>query len=214
MPVADYGWLKAAGGANAVTLMGSLPRISARRSLEKFPAPHAFLVPDADEVARWKSVFGDRRHRHLLAQRQVAAAIAPCNMRRWRPGRDFLRDIDRPAVVSVQYDATPDEIAELERLSGRKIIVPQGIDQKNELDRACRPAGGAGCGGQRADRRVLAGGRRRVRRPTRCCTTPAGPRWARRYEPFAPACRCVMPQQRGDWADVFAQAQAKLYAPL
>ena len=32
---------------------------------------------------------------------------------------------------------TPDEIAALEAISGRKIIVPQGIDQKNELDRAC-----------------------------------------------------------------------------
>ena len=68
--IADYGWLKAAGGANAAILMGSLPRYL-RGSLDNFPAPHSFLMPDADEVARWKNVFGDERHRHLLAQRQA-----------------------------------------------------------------------------------------------------------------------------------------------
>jgi hypothetical protein len=26
------------------------------------------------------------------------------------------------------------------------------------------------------------------------------------HEPFAPACRCVMPEQFGDWEDVFRQA--------
>ena len=47
----------------------------------------------------------------------------------------FLRDTDA-TFVSVQYDARPEEIAELEAISSKKIIVPQGIDQKNELDRA------------------------------------------------------------------------------
>ena len=32
--------------------------------------------------------------------------------------------------------AMPEEIAALEALSGRRILVPQGIDQKTELDRA------------------------------------------------------------------------------
>ena len=30
------------------------------------------------------------------------------------------------------------------------------------------------------------------------------------YEPFAPSCECLMPAARGDWADVFAQAKAKI----
>jgi hypothetical protein len=33
------------------------------------------------------------------------------------------------------------------------------------------------------------------------------------YEPFAPSCVCVMPEQRGDWKDTFAKAKA-LIAPL
>ena len=47
----------------------------------------------------------------------------------------FLRDTEA-TFVSVQYDARPEEVAELEAISGKKLIVPQGIDQKNELDRA------------------------------------------------------------------------------
>jgi hypothetical protein len=30
------------------------------------------------------------------------------------------------------------------------------------------------------------------------------------YEPFAPACACMMPQRRGDWADVFSQVKERL----
>lgn len=201
-PVADYGWLKACGGANAVTLMGSLPKYL-RGSLEKFPSPHAFLTPDAREVAHWKAAFG--------------GAIGIC----WRSGKsgghraiqyaplaawgEFLRGIDRP-IVSVQYDATPDEIAELERLSGKLIIVPQGIDQKNELDRACALMG--------ALEAV-------VTAPTAVSWLSAGAgtptykvlydtSWTalgQAYEPFAPSCRCIMPAARGDWADVFKQVK-------
>ena len=51
--IADYGWLKSVGGANAVTLMGTLyPVICAAPS--SFPAPHAYLKPDADEQSRWR----------------------------------------------------------------------------------------------------------------------------------------------------------------
>ena len=205
-PVADYGWLKAAGGATTVTLMGSLPRYL-RPSLDRFANPHAFLVPDAGEVARWKSVFGEK-------------AIGIC----WRSGKsgghrsiqyapleawgEFLRGVTRP-IVSVQYDATPDEIAELEQLSGKQILVPQGIDQKNELDRACA---------------LMAALDAVVTAPTAVSWLSAGAgtrtykvlydtSWTalgQTYEPFAPACLCVSPRQRGDWRDVFAQVAAKL----
>ena len=205
-PVADYGWLKGAGGANAVVMMGSLPRYL-RGSLEKFPSPHAFLLPDAEEVARWKTVFGDgaigicwrsgKSGGHRSIQYAPAAAWA-----------DFLRGVTRP-LVSVQYDATPDEIAELESLSGRKILVPQGIDQKNELDRA------AG---------LMAALDAVITAPTAVSWLSAGvgtptykvlydTSWAalgQTYEPFAPACQCIMPATRGDWADVFTQIKAKL----
>jgi Flp pilus assembly protein TadD len=205
-PVADYAWLKSCGGANAVTLMGGLPRYL-RGSLEKFPSPHAFLKPDAAEVARWKSAFGE-------------SAVGIC----WRSGKsgghrsiqyaplqawaDFLRGVNRP-LVSVQYDATPDEIAELETLSGKTIAIPQGIDQKNELDRAAA---------------LMAALDSVIAAPTAVSWLSAGvgtPTYKVLYdtswtalgqsnEPFAPACQCIMPAQRGDWADVFAQIKEKL----
>ena len=121
---------------------------------------------------------------------------------------EFLRQTDR-TFVCVQYDAMPDEIAELERMSGRKIIVPQDIDQKNELDRASA---------------LLAALDTVITAPTAVSWLAAGVgtptlkvlynmSWTalgQHYEPFAPACACVMPAQRGDWRDVFAQVKAKL----
>jgi len=204
--VADYDWLAAAGGANAVTLMGSLPRFL-RGGLEKFPENHAFLQPDADAVAAWKTIVGD-------------GAIGIC----WRSGKmgghraaqyaslaawgAFLRDVKRP-IVCVQYDATADEIAALEQASGKSIIVPPGINQKNELDRAAA---------------LMAALDAVVTAPTAVSWAAAGvgtptykllydTSWTalgQAYEPFAPACRCIMPAVRGDWDDVFAQVKTAL----
>jgi tetratricopeptide (TPR) repeat protein len=197
---AHYGWLKEAGGVNVWTLMGSLPRYF-RRALSHFPDPHAFLVPDTSETARWKQAFGDTR------------AIGIC----WRSGKSgghrsvqyapleewgaFLREVPG-TIVSVQYDALPEEIAALERISGRPITVPQGIDQKNELDRAAS---------------LMAALDVVVSAPTAVSWLSAGvgtPTWkvlydtswtalGQSYEPFAPACRLAMPETRGDWPSAF-----------
>jgi tetratricopeptide (TPR) repeat protein len=201
--VADYGWLKSVGGVNAATLMGALPRYL-RGGMEDFPKPHVFLAPDAEETARWKESF-------------APGAIGIC----WRSGKlgghrsigfapleswgAFLRDTDA-TFVCVQYDARPEEIAELEAISGKKLIVPQGIDQKNELDRAAA---------------LMAGLSLVVSAPTAvaCLAAAVGTRtlkllyglsWTamgRDHEPFLPACQCVMPRRAGDWADVFDQAK-------
>ncbi|MCU1386618.1 MAG: hypothetical protein JWL71_5315 [Acidobacteria bacterium] len=201
VPVAEYGWLKSAGGATAATLMGSLPRYL-RGTLESFPTPHSFLVPDTDEVSHWKSQFG-------------ANAIGIC----WRSGKSgghrsiqyapleswgaALRDVPG-TLVSVQYDATSEEVAQLEAISGRKILVPQGIDQKNELDRAAA---------------LMAALDAVVTAPTAVAWLAAGvgtrtfkilydTSWTalgQTHEPFAPSCTCVMPQSRGDWSGVFKQ---------
>ena len=206
IPVADYGWLKSAGGANAVTLMGTLPRYL-RGTLEHFPAPHAFLTPDAEENQHWQSQLG-------------AGAIGIC----WRSGKsgghrsiqyaplatwgEFLKTIERP-IVCVQYDATTDEISELESISGRTIIVPGGIDQKNELDRACAlmAALDAVITAPTAVSWLSAGvGTRTFKMLYDTSWTALG----QTHEPFAPSCACIMPAAKGDWADVFAQVSRKL----
>ena len=200
---ADYGWLKQAGGANAAIPMGSLPR-TLRAKSENFPTPHRFLVPEAQEAAHWKSRFGEK-------------AIGLC----WRSGKSgghrsiqyaplkawgaFLRELPG-TLVCAQYDATADEIAALEALSGRTIIMPEGIDQKQELDRACA---------------MLSALDALVTAPTAVAWLGAGAgvptfkilydtSWTalgQAYEPFAPSCVCVMPEVRGDWANTFARAR-------
>jgi Flp pilus assembly protein TadD len=202
VPVADYGWLKQVGGINAATLMGTLPRYL-RARLEDFPKPHKFLVPDRHETARWKEHFGPGaigicwRSGKLGGHRSIGFA----SLEQWGA---FLRDTNA-TFVCVQYDARPDEIAQLETISGKKLIVPQGIDQKNELDRAAALMAALGL--------VISA-------PTAvACLAPAvgtstlkllySLSWTamgRDYEPFLPPCRCVMPRQAGDWPDVFSQA--------
>ncbi|HEY1876097.1 MAG TPA: hypothetical protein VGG66_01465, partial [Rhizomicrobium sp.] len=199
MPVADYAWLKPVGGVNAATLMGTLPRYL-RARMEDFPKPHNFLVPDADEIARWKESFGTGavgicwRSGKLGGHRSIGFA----SLEQWG---GFLRDTNA-TFVSVQYDARPEEIAQLEAISGRKIIVPQGIDQKSELDRAAA---------------LMSALSLVISAPTAvaCLASAVGTRtlkllyslsWTamgRDYEPFLPSCQCVMPRKAGDWAEVF-----------
>jgi len=205
VPLTHYGWLKNVGGATRFTEIGTLPRYL-RKTINSFPGPNAYLIPDEGEAAGWRALFG--------------SAIGIC----WRSGKTgghralqyapleawakFLQDWPG-TVVSVQYDATPDEIAALETLSDRKIIVPEGIDQKNELDRACALF-------STLDAVISA--------PTAVSWLSAGAgvptykvlydtswtSFGETHEPFAPSCTCIMPKQRGDWADCFAQISRQL----
>jgi ADP-heptose:LPS heptosyltransferase len=191
--------------------MGSLPRFL-RAALGAFPKPNIYLVPDGEEVSRWRSIFPN------------GLTIGIC----WRSGKtgghrslqfapleawaSFLRELSA-TIVSVQYDATHDEIARLEHLSGKKILVPQGIDQKNQLDRTCG---------------LIAALDAVISAPTAVSWLAASagiPTFKVLYdtswtsfgeaqEPFAPACACVSPTRRGDWQECFAKAHEALNAQL
>jgi hypothetical protein len=206
--IADYGWLKSAGGANQAVLMGSLPRYL-RKSQDSFPAEHVYLKSDLGEQIRWHGVF---------AGLGPAPVIGIC----WRSGKtgghrglqyaplaawaEFLKTLPG-TLVSAQYDAGPEEIAELEILSDRRIFVPPALDQKNELDRVTA---------------MLSALDVVVSAPTAVSWLAAGVgvktlkilyynTWTSLglgHEPFAPACLCVTPKIRGDWAEVFSQAEA------
>ena len=205
VPLTHYGWLKNSGGATRFTEMGSLAQIM-RTTIESFPAPNAYLVPDAEEVAYWRAHFGRAIGicwRSGKAGGHRALQYAP--LEAWAA---FLRDWPG-LVVSVQYDATAEEISQLEQLSGRKIAVPQNIDQKNELDRTCA---------------LLSALDAVISAPTAVSWLSAAAgiptykilydtswtSFGEAYEPFGPACVCVMPKQRGDWADCFAQVRAAI----
>ena len=208
IPTADYGWLKGAGGANAVNLMGSLPRWL-RSGVESFPRSHVFLTPDSQERRIWAEKF---------AKLGTGPVLGIC----WRSGKsgghrsaqyaplqawgEFLRDLPG-TIVSCQYDATPDEIMALEDFAGRPLFVPPFLDQKQELDRtaAMLSALDALISAPTAVSWLGAG----VGTPTlKLLYDNSWTAFGQDYEPMAPACRCVMPDWRGDWAEVFARAKS------
>lgn len=201
---ADYDWLKAAGGANAVTLMGSLPRWL-RSGIESFPKPHAFFVPDAGERTRWKNFFaGPGPHIGLCWRSGKSGGHRSVQYAPLQAWGAFLRGLPG-TLISCQYDAIPEEIAALEEASGRTIVVPPALNQKNELDRTAA---------------MLAALDIVVSAPTAVSWLSAGTgtptlkllydtswtAFGQDFEPLAPSCRCIMPNARGDWRDVFAQA--------
>jgi tetratricopeptide (TPR) repeat protein len=202
---AHYAWLGAQGGADRVIEMGSLPRLL-RKSLGDFPDPHSYLVPSG-ERADWA--------RSLAAQGR-APFIGIC----WRSGLmggarnlqyapleawgAFLRAVPG-TLVSLQYDGRADEIAALEEMSGRRIFVPPGLDQKQEMDRAASlmAALDAVVSAPTAVSWISAGlGVPTLKILYRISWTALGTD----YEPFAPSCRCIMPDENGDWATTFARA--------
>jgi len=203
---ARYAWLKAAGGANGFVEMGSLPKFL-RGSLDRFPDPNAYLVPDASEKAHWRGAF-------------EAAGSGPFTGICWRSGKlggarnvqyapleawaGFLREMPGTAV-SVQYDARGEEIRALEAMSGRMIVVPQGIDQKNELDRACAlvAALDAVVSAPTAVSWLAAG----AGTPTlKVLYDSSWTAFGQPFEPFAPACMLAAPSRAGDWGGAFAKA--------
>ena len=203
---ARYGWLKGIGGANAAVEMGSLPRWL-RGDHAAFPKPHSFLVPDAEEASRWKN---------WLATQGNGPFIGIC----WRSGKSGgLRNLQYAPleawaeflaclpgqVVSAQYDASDVEIATLEKISGRTILVPQNLDQKQELDRsaAMLSALDAVVSAPPAVSWLAAG----TGVPTfKVLYDTSWTSSGQECEPFAPACRCIMPNKPGNWADAFARA--------
>jgi tetratricopeptide (TPR) repeat protein len=206
---AHYSWLAGAGGADKTVEMGSLPALM-RKSLDDFPKPHSYLLP-SQERADWASWLGEQGK---------APSIGLC----WRSGLsggarnlqyapleawgEFLKAVPG-TLVSLQYDGRPDEIAALERMSGRKIFVPPGLDQKQEMDRtaALIAALGTVVSAPTAVSWISAGlGVKTLKILYRTSWTALGTD----YEPFAPACRCIMPDENGDWATTFARASAAL----
>jgi tetratricopeptide (TPR) repeat protein len=205
-PTAHYEWLSEVGAATAAIELGSLPRIL-RRGLSEFPSPNAYLMPDDNERRRWKEKFAKLGESPRIGicwrsgKRGGARNIQFARLEIWG---NFLRELPG-SIVCAQYDAAPDEIAKLEALCGKPIFVPEGLDQKNELDRTCA---------------MLSALDAVVSAPTAVAwlASGAGVRtfkvlydtswtsFGEVYEPFAPSCICVMPENPGDWVGSFKRA--------
>ena len=206
---AHYDWLKA-GEAHAAIAIGSLPRLL-RNDIGAFPKPHAFLKSDAPEFERW-------------AQWLKAQGPGPFVGLCWRSGKvgglrgaqyapleawaEFISGL--PATpISLQYDVQTSELEELQQLSARTILVPPGLDQKQEIDRTAAMIAtlDAVVSAPTAVSWIAAG----LGVPTfKMLYNNSWTSFGEGYEPFAPSCRCMMPNKSGDWRDVFAQTRTAL----
>src|SRR5258706_4893936 len=207
---ASYDWLEECGGADAAIAIGSLPRLMRQESSD-FPVPHAYLKPEATERANWSA---------WLRQQGAGPFIGLC----WRSGSlgglrnlqyaplaswaDFLRRMPGTAV-SLQYDLQPEEIEALQHLSGRKLLVPPGLDQKQEIDRTTALIGALDAVVSAPTSVSWMAAAAGV--PTlKILYNKSWTSFGRDYEPFAPAARCIMPMHSGDWNDAFARAASAL----
>ncbi len=87
--VADYGWLKAAGGAKPPFPWAACPAICAAHA-SLFQSLNIFLKPESTEQSRWKDEFaapGGPVIGLCWRSGKMGGPPALCNMRRWRPGR-------------------------------------------------------------------------------------------------------------------------------
>ena len=204
---AHYEWLAARGGASAAIALGSLARVL-RPDLASFPRPHTYLKVDPGEQRRWQDWCngfppGRRigvcwRSGKLGAGRALQYAPLP-----------FWAELMRSTAgefICLQYDVQKDEIAALERQSGRTLHVPPGIDQKQELDRTTA---------------LLCCLEVMISAPTAVSWMAAacGVRtfkplydnswtsFGTGYELFAPAAQLIGPDTPGDWSGCFAKLE-------
>lgn len=205
---ARYGWLN--GAADFAVELATLPRYL-RRSFDDFPARDSYLKADDAEVAHWRDwlrAHGAGPHIGVCWRSGNVGGLRALQFAPLEQWADFLRGLPG-AVVSLQYDAREDEIALLETLSGREILVPPRLDQKHEIDRTCA---------------LMSGLDTAVSAPTAVSWMTAAlgvptfkilyntswTAFGRDYEPFAPNARCIRPAKTGDWASAFVKAAAAI----
>jgi ADP-heptose:LPS heptosyltransferase len=91
--------------------------------------------------------------------------------------------------------------------------VPQNLDQKNEIDRTAAMLSTLDCvvSAPTAVSWLAAG----VGVPTlKILYDTSWTAFGGAREPFAPSCRCIGPQTRGDWASAFAKASREISSLL
>ena len=111
--------------------------------------------------------------------------------------------------MTAQYDATAEEIRQLEALSGRRLIVARDLDQKNELDRTCAMLSALDAVASAPTAVSWLAAAAGV--PTfKILYDTSWTGFGLRYEPFAPSAALMMPKARGDWSDAFGQAAGRI----
>jgi tetratricopeptide (TPR) repeat protein len=202
---AHYDWLVPRGGANAAIALGSLPRIL-RPDLASFASSHSYLRADPEEQRRWQQWCADLPPGRRLGLCWRSGKLGGGRALQYAPLTMWAELMQETAgeFICLQYDAQREEIAALERLSGRTLHIPPGIDQKQELDRT---AALLSClavvisAPTAVSWMAAACGIRTLKPLYDTCWTGLGTD----YEPFAPVARLITPERPGDWPGCFAK---------
>jgi tetratricopeptide (TPR) repeat protein len=196
--------------ATAAVLLGSLAGLF-RNDTTRFPVPHRYLCPDQDDVQHWREEFkaaGPGPHIGVCwrsGAKGGGRAVQYAPLEAWA---DFIRALPG-TVMTAQYDATAEEIRQLEALSGRRLIVARDLDQKNELDRTCAMLSALDAVASAPTAVSWLAAAAGV--PTfKILYDTSWTGFGLRYEPFAPSAALMMPKARGDWSDAFGQAAGRI----
>lgn len=205
---AHYHWLTT--GADFAVELATLPRYL-RRSFDDFPGRDRYLTADATEAAQWRDWLHAQGNGPYIGLCWRSGNVSGLRALQFAPTEQwaaFARALPGQ-IVSLQYDAREDEIALLEKLSGRKILVPPQLDQKHEIDRTCALMSNfdAAVSAPTAVSWMTAA----LGVPTiKVLYNTSWTAFGKDYEPFAPAARCITPAKSGDWSDAFVKASAEL----
>ncbi len=206
----EYEWLR---GIDRVTYhipMGSLGRLY-RNDVADMPNPHHYLKADPEQAVHWHNAAEDNGRPERIGICWRSGDTSGARSLQFAPREHwahFLRSVDAE-LVSLQYDATEEEVHSLSALCGRDIAVPAGLDQKNDLDGTAALINTLGAV---------------VSAPTSVAALSAAlgvptfkilrdrswTAFGQTYEPFAPACRLIKGERAGDWDSTFKAALEEL----
>ncbi len=202
---AHYDWLAPRGGASAAIALGSLPRLL-RPDLASFPHCHTYLKADPLEQRRWQDWCEGLPPGRRIGLCWRSGKLGGGRALQYAPLAAWaeLMRVTAGEFICLQYDAQNDEIAALQELSGRRLHVPAGIDQKQELDRttALLSCLEVMVSAPTAVSWMAAACGVRTFKPLYDTSWTS---FGTDYEPFAPAARLIGPETPGDWSGCFAK---------
>lgn len=115
---------------------GSLPGLFIRNA--EIPGPYGgYLKVDEAERATWKAKFDQLSDKPKIGICWRSGLVTKIRAAYFTSAANLVGALgpDDVEFVSLVYDARDEELDEVERLYGRRVYVPEGIDQRNELDR-------------------------------------------------------------------------------
>ncbi|UUX51436.1 hypothetical protein NUH88_07000 [Nisaea acidiphila] len=132
---ANYSTIVRETGADCSVMAGSLPGLF-RPSLDAMPETAGYLVPDPEQVARWRTrlaEIGPGPYLGLSWRSRAGRDLGAI----YYPGAGNLSDllsIPGLSFVTLQYDEDEAELQAIERENDVEITRPEGLDLTNDLD--------------------------------------------------------------------------------